>query len=94
MKRKIVIVFLALAVAAAMAVDVDERKESPEKKEEDFYLSTVIAHMIIQVFHVYTITNSTAVDLGGLGITCSPRDPRFADSNPAEVDGFFQDVKS
>ena len=33
------------------------------------------------------------VGLGGLGVTCSPRDPRFADSNPAEVDGFFQDVK-
>ena len=27
------------------------------------------------------------VGLGGLG------DPRFAGSNPAEVDGFFQDVK-
>ena len=24
---------------------------------------------------------------------CSPRDARFAGSNPAEVDGFFQDVK-
>ena len=31
--------------------------------------------------------------LGGLGVTCSPRDSRFAGSNPAEVDGFFQDVK-
>ena len=26
------------------------------------------------------------VGLGGLGVTCSPRDPRFAGSNPAEVD--------
>ena len=34
------------------------------------------------------------VGLGGLGVTCSPRDPRFAGSNPTEVDGFFQDVKS
>ena len=33
------------------------------------------------------------VDLGGLGVTCSPRDQMFASSNPAEVDGFFQDVK-
>ena len=33
------------------------------------------------------------VGLGGLGVTCSPWDPRFASSNPAEVDGFFQDVK-
>ena len=29
----------------------------------------------------------------GLGVTYSPRDPRFAGSSPAEVDGFFQDVK-
>ena len=36
---------------------------------------------------------SLKVDLGGLGVTCSPRDPRFAGSNPSEVDGFSQDVK-
>ena len=29
----------------------------------------------------------------GLGVTFSPRDPRFEGSNPSEVDGFFQDVK-
>ena len=33
------------------------------------------------------------VGLGDLGVMCSPRDPRFAGSNPAEVDGFFQDMK-
>ena len=33
------------------------------------------------------------VGLGGLGVPCSPRDPRFMGSNPAEVHGFFQDVK-
>ena len=33
------------------------------------------------------------VGLGGLGVTCSPRDPRFAGSNPTEVNGFFQGVK-
>ena len=33
------------------------------------------------------------VGLSGLGVTCSPRDPRFAGSNAAEIDGFFQDVK-
>ena len=38
-------------------------------------------------------TNIIKNDLGGLGVTCSPRDPRYAGSNPAEVDGFFQDVK-
>ena len=35
-----------------------------------------------------------AVGLGGLGVTCLPRDPRFAVSNPVEVDGFFQEVKT
>ena len=33
------------------------------------------------------------VGLGGLGVMCSPRDPRFAGSNPAEVEGLFQNVK-
>ena len=34
------------------------------------------------------------VGLGGLGVTCSPRDPRFRGFKPAEVDGFFQDIKN
>ena len=34
-----------------------------------------------------------AVGLGGLEVTCSPRDQRFASSNPAEVDDFFQDLR-
>ena len=34
------------------------------------------------------------VDLGGLGVTCSPQDPSLSGSNPTEVDGFFQDVKT
>ena len=38
-------------------------------------------------------TMGIIVVLGGLGVTCSPRDPMFAGSNPAEVDEFFQDVK-
>ena len=33
------------------------------------------------------------VGLGGLRVTCSPQDPRFADWNPAKVNGFFQNVK-
>ena len=33
------------------------------------------------------------VGLGGLGVTCSPRDPRFAGSNQAKADEFFQEVK-
>ena len=39
------------------------------------------------------VVTYTDFGLGGLGVSCSPRDPRFAGSNPAEVDGFFQDVK-
>ena len=39
------------------------------------------------------ISISFLVNHGGLGVTCSPRDPKFACSNLAEVDGFFQDVK-
>ena len=31
--------------------------------------------------------------LGGPGVPFSPGYPRFAGSNPAEVDGFFQGVK-
>ena len=33
------------------------------------------------------------VGLGDPGVTCSPRDPIFAGSNPAEADGFFKDLK-
>ena len=32
--------------------------------------------------------------LAGLGVTCSPRDPRFAGSNSAEVDEFFSGRKN
>ena len=34
-----------------------------------------------------TKVREITVGLGGLGVPCSPRDPRFAGSNPAEVDG-------
>ena len=33
------------------------------------------------------------VGLGGPGVTCSPRDLRFAGSTPTGAGGFFQDVK-
>ena len=36
--------------------------------------------------------NSICV-IGGLGLTCYPRDLRFEGSNPTEDDGFFQNVK-
>ena len=47
---------------------------------------------MIEILMLFSIS-CFFVGLGGLGVTCSPRDPRFAGSNPAEVDGFFQDVK-
>ena len=36
---------------------------------------------------------STKIGLDDLEVTCLSRDPRFAGSNPAKVDGFFEDVK-
>ena len=33
------------------------------------------------------------VGLDGLGVTCSPRNPRLAGSNPAVVDEFFSGRK-
>ena len=48
---------------------------------------------MILPFSTYGITKVGLVGLGDLGVTCLPRDPRLAGSNPAEVDGFFQDVK-
>ena len=49
--------------------------------------------MTVAYVGIYLLTykNLTVpiVGLGGLGVTCSPRDPRFAGSNPAEVDGYF-----
>ena len=42
---------------------------------------------------VWIYRGSSNRKLVGLGVKCSLRDPRFAGSNPAEVYGFFQDVK-
>ena len=39
-------------------------------------------------------TKPCLVGLGGLRVTCSPRDPRFAGSNSAKVDGFFSGRKN
>ena len=43
---------------------------------------------------VYNIIHMGVVGLGCLGVPCSPRDPRFAGSNPAEDDGFLSRRKS
>ena len=33
-------------------------------------------------------------NLDNLGVNCSPRDPRFAGSTPADIDGFFSERKN
>ena len=40
------------------------------------------------------VCNVQIVGVGGLGVTCSPRDQKFVGSNPAEVDGFFSGCKN
>ena len=48
-----------------------------------------------EIFILYTGSKEEEkVGLGGFGVTYSPRDPRFAGSNPAEVDGFFSGRKN
>ena len=41
-----------------------------------------------------SISLVTHVDLDGLGVKCSPRYPRFAGSNPADLDGYFSRRKN
>ena len=52
-------------------------REDPWCKGQNYYLKVTFC----------------VVGLGGLGVTCSPRDPKFAGSNPAEVDAFFSGRK-
>ena len=42
---------------------------------------------------MYTINILVIFGLGGLGVTCSPRDPRFAGSNPPEISGSLKNLK-
>ena len=58
-----------------------------------FYTSEVYQFFLLDYTRPHSHTFPPHVGHGGLGITCSPRDPRSAGSNPSEVDGFFQDVK-
>ena len=53
--------------------------------------------MLYIIYFLYVCKSTiilNPVDLGGLGVTCLPRDPRFAGSNPAEVNGFFSGHKN
>ena len=38
---------------------------------------------------IISSSNIMLADLGSLGVTCSPGDPRFAGPSPTEVDGRF-----
>ena len=63
---------------------------------------TVVSYMltlnVLYKFYWYNnvvkIIRDSMVVKVGLGVPCSPRDPRFAGSNPAEVDGFFSGSKN
>ena len=66
------------------------RTVNKSRRREDNYVIPFIN--LVKFTEMEGYQNSICV-IGGLGITCSPRDPRFAGSNPTEVDGFFQDVK-
>ena len=55
----------------------------------DGWLLAVYILIIIIIYISYLLY----VSLSDLGLTCSSRDPRFAGSNPTEINGFFQDVK-
>ena len=64
------------------------------------HLIMVISSVLCNVnnhFHeehrLILILSTIVLGHGALGVTCSPRDPRLAGSNPAEGDGLFQDVK-
>ena len=46
--------------------------------------------LILLSDNIVSITYTNIVGLGGLGVPCSSRDPRFAGSNPTDVDGFFR----
>ena len=70
----------------------EKKKERKERKKNEFEKANLCSrgHYFNRrpQFTVLIII----INLGGLGVTRSPRDSRFAGSNPAEVDGFFQDV--
>ena len=53
----------------------------------------IFPYMLKLTTAIFPVCYLLNVSLGGLGVTCSTRDPRLAGSNSAEVDGFFQDIK-
>ena len=63
---------------------------SPETLCWKFSLLIYISVHLKKILYTNEVVYLTLVGLGAIGVTCLPRDPRFADSNPAEVDEFFQ----
>ena len=49
---------------------------------------------IILFFFLNFFQTLVDVPLGGIWVTCSPRDPMLAGLNPTEVDGFFSGHKN
>ena len=56
-------------------------------------LAVVVVQVTIIFFFHSLVFSFYILEVGGLRVTCSPQDPKFAGSNPAEDDGIFQDVK-
>ena len=56
-----------------------------EKEMKIFQIFT--KSTLVLKFIIWTKLN--VVGLGGLGVMCSPRDPKFGGLNTSEVDGFF-----
>ena len=57
-------------------------------------LKTTFIHLFNRWKVIYTQFRILKVGLGDLGVTFSPRDPRFEGSNPAEADKFFTGRKN
>ena len=53
----------------------------------------IVNDIVLDVFIICQDIMTCTVGLSDLRITCSLRNSRFAGLNPAEVNGFFQDVK-
>ena len=61
--------------------------KSPESKKVNASSITLeIAYTYLINYLLFQLLAYLLVGLGGLGLTFSPRDPRFAGSNSAEVD--------
>ena len=53
---------------------------------DHFTFSILLQHHFSKLFKRLAMN----IQFSDLGVTCSPRDPRFTGLNPAEVDGFFR----